>query len=435
MKLHYALLLTVFMGTCGHVGARSLVEDHIDSVVSNSRVLVLGDDQRSGAPDIETQKRILTFYYDQFRHSQDPDAPYFLFMSKDSNMLMGIGGTVRMRAWYDWHGDMPTSAFIPFQIPVVNNPANDKHLGTTPAGTCLYFRVLGRARHIGDYQLYIEANFNGYNGRDFHLKKAYAILGDFTVGYATSTFCDPAAVPPTVDSGGPNNKMDRTSVLVRYMHDFTKSVTAAVSVEADDTQIDGDGVLTEARQTYLPDVAAMVQYSWAPTQHVRLSGIVRSLPYRDLKTMHNYNKTGWGIQLSSVNHPCDVLTTYITANVGKGYAGMGGDLLNGAYDLIADPEVPGLLYAPKAFGWNFGIQYNIRHNLFISANVSQDRFLPSKTVSPDNYKYGLLGAVNIFWNPIPRIQIGAEFDIARRVNFSGASRNATRAGLMAQVSF
>lgn len=38
------------------------------------------------------------------------------------------------------------------------------------------FRVLGRNKSLGDYQLYIETNFNGYASRDFHLKKAYAML-------------------------------------------------------------------------------------------------------------------------------------------------------------------------------------------------------------------------------------------------------------------
>lgn len=433
-RLSTAILLGI-MATSVSTSAKSLVDEHIDSIVNNTRVIVIGDNNRSGAPDNEIRQRIMTFYYDQFRHSQDPDAPYFLFMSKDSNMLMGIGGVVRMRGWYDWGGAMPTSSMTPALIPIPADPTNMKHLGTTPAGTCLYFRVLGRAKYIGNYQVYIEANFNGYNGRDFHLKKAYAMAGDFTVGYASSTFSDPAAVPSTVDAAGPNNKMDHTTVLVRYMPQITKSLSAAVSVEAPDVAIGADGSTTKACSSYIPDFSAMAQYSWMQGQHVRLSGIVRSLPYRDLLTSKNYNKTGWGVQLSSVNHPSRHLTTYLTANYGAGYAGMGGDLLVGNYDLISDPRTPGKLYAPKSFGWNVGVQYNFTSSLFVSANMSQTRFLPSQTISPDEYKYGLCGALNVFWNPLPRIQIGAELDLAKRMNFSGEHRYARRIGLMAQVSF
>lgn len=435
MKLRNVAVTAALFGLAATASAKSLVEQHIDSVINNTHIIVAGNPAASGRPDAETTKRIYAFYLDQFRHSQDPEAPYFLLMSKERNLIMGIGGVVRMRGWYDWHGAMPVNGFTPYYIPMTPDPTDPRHIGSTPAGTCLFFRVLGNARYIGDYQLYIEANFNGWNGRDFHLKKAYAILGDVTVGYASSTFSDPAAVPSTVDASGPNNKLDHTTVLVRYMPNITKDFSVAVSAEMPSNSIGADGVNTKAVSCYIPDFAAMAQYSWAPTQHVRLSGVVRSLPYRDLVTPRNYDKIGWGVQLSSVNHPCDAVTTYITANYGAGYAGMGGDLLSGAYDLISDPANRGKLYAPKSFGWNLAVQYNFRHNLFMTVSASQNRFLPSERISPDEYKYGIMGSVNVFWNPLPRFQVGAEYDLGRRKNFSGQAKNANRFGLMAQVSF
>lgn len=435
MKIRHAALSVAVAATALTAGAKSLAEQHIDTVVNTSKVIIFGSASGSDKPDAETVQRIASFYYDQFRHSQDPDAPMLLFMSKDSNLLMGVGGTVRMRAWYDWGGAQPTNGFIPIQIPMHPNPTDSKHLGVTPAGTCLFLRVLGRAGYVGSYQLYIEANFNGYQGRDFHLKKAYAIAGYFTVGYASSTFSDPAAVPPTVDAGGPNNKMDHTTVLVRYMPRLSKNIQAAVSVENPDTEIGADGTTTKACPSYMPDFAGFLQYEWGGMQHVRLSAIMRSLPYRDLVAGRNHNTIGWGVRLSSVANPCDAVTTYVTVNYGAGYAGMGGDLLAGAYDLISDPDRVGRLYAPRSFGWNVGVQYNFSHNLFVSVNASQTRFLPSKAISPDEYKYGWMGAVNVFWNPIPRMQIGAEFDYGRRQNFSGEHRYGRRLGVMAQMTF
>lgn len=134
-------------------------------------------------------------------------------MSKDAQLAMGIGGCVRMRAFYDWGGAIPASGFAPKLIPMTPSPTNMRHFGTTPAGTALFFRVLGRNKTLGDYRLYIQCNFNGYQSRDFHLEKAYATINNFTIGYASSTFSDPAALPPTVDAQGPNNKISPTSVL------------------------------------------------------------------------------------------------------------------------------------------------------------------------------------------------------------------------------
>ena len=101
---------------------------------------------------------------------------------------------------------------------MVKDPANNSKLGATPAGSTLFFRVIGKNKTFGNYQLYLEANFNGYGGTDFHLKKAYAQLNNVTVGYASSTFSDPAALPPTVDANGPANKISPTSVLIRWMN-------------------------------------------------------------------------------------------------------------------------------------------------------------------------------------------------------------------------
>lgn len=432
------LLLLAACACLAAAAQKPMVDRQIDSTLTSNKVVFL--DGKPAPEEIQhhvdsIRRKISIFYYDQFRHFQDPGAPYFLFMSKDASLAMGIGGAARMRGYYDWGGAIPASGFAPYLIPITPDPTNMKHLGTTPAGTCLFFRVLGRNKTLGNYQLYIEANFNGYQSRDFHLKKAYAIINDFTVGYAASTFSDPAAVPPTVDAQGPNNKITPTAVLVRYMPVVKDRWYFAVSAEASSPAIGADGTTTKKCSDWLPDFAAFAQYQWAPGQHVRLSGIVRTLSYRDLVAGKNHNKAGWGLLLSSVAHPLPELTTYFSANYGKGTAGQVSDLLMGNYDMLADPEIPGRLYVPASFGWCVGVQYNFRPNLFMSVSASQTRLLPLMAVSPDEYKYGIFSAVNIFWNLTPRMQVAAEFDYGIRHNFSGAHRAARRIGAMCQFSF
>ena len=417
---------------------KSLADRMHDSILNSHKVLFIesGTNSTYGQKYNDSIRALIDkFYYDQFRHFQDPEAPYFLFLSRDTTLAMGIGGAVRMRGYFDWGGAIPASGFAPYLIPMNPDPAKMRKFGTTPAGTCLFFRVIGRNKALGEYSLYIEANFNGYNSRDFHLKKAYATINDFTIGYASSTFSDPAAVPPTVDAQGPNNKLSNTSVLVRWMPRIKKRWVMALSMETPSTQVDADNTDTEKIDEWIPDAAAFLQYEWGRTSHVRLAGIVRSLSYRDMLASKNHYKAGWGMQLSSVFHPLIPVTVYATANYGHGYAGMGGDLLIGAYDLIGDPDRPGEMYAPAAFGWNLGLQYNFKPNLFVSTSFSQTRFLPSKTVAPSEYKYGLFGDVNVFWNLTERIQVGAEFDFGMRKNFSGEHRWAKRIGAVAQFSF
>ncbi|MCM1067629.1 MAG: hypothetical protein NC418_08680 [Muribaculaceae bacterium] len=434
----FTCIAAAAIALCSHAADRSLADRQIDTTLLSNKVVFIDG---KPAPEVtqhyvDSVRRVIsTFYYDQFRHFQDPGAPYFLFMSKDAKLAMGIGGAVRMRGYYDWGGAIPASGFAPYLIPMHPSPTDRRHFDTTPAGTCLFFRVIGRNKALGEYQLYIEANFNGYQSRDFHLKKAYAIINDFTIGYAASTFSDPAAVPPTVDAQGPNNKLTPTAVLLRWMPVVKDRWVFAVSAETPSPSLAVDNTNTEKVSTWMPDWAAFVQYQWAQGQHVRLAGIVRTLSYRNMLAEKNHNTAGWGLQLSSVAHPLPQLTTYLTASYGHGYAGLAGDMQIGNYDLVGRPDAPGSLYAPASFGWCVGVQYNIRPDLFVSASASQNRYLPRYGVSPDEYKYGIFTCLNVFWNITPRIQVAAEIDLGKRQNFSGEHRWARRAGAMCQFSF
>lgn len=430
--------LTALAAVCGLTAssaARSLSDIRHDSIVASHRIVWLDGNEKSKADSDSIKETIEMFYFDQFRHFQDPDAPYFLFMSKDAKLAMGMGGCVRMRGWYDWGGAQPTSAFSPYLIPIDKDPAKMRHFGTSPAGTCLFFRVLGRNKMLGNYQLYIEANFNGYQTRDFCIKKAYAMVNNFTIGYTNSTFSDPAAVPATVDANGPNNKISPTSVLVRWMPTVKDRYVFAISAETPSPQIDVDNNMTANVDTWMPDFAAFAQYEWRRGEHVRLSGIVRTLSYRNLEASRNHNIVGWGLLLSSVAHPWSPLTTYATFSYGKGYGTTGGDLQVGSYDLIGDPDRPGYMYAPASYGWNIGLQYNFTPNIFSTVTASQTRYLPKGKVAGNEYKYGMFFAANVFWNLTPRMQLGAELDLGKRQNFDGRHEWGHRVGALAMFSF
>lgn len=350
-------------------------------------------------------------------------------------MMLGVGGGVRMRAFYDWNGAMPSNAFSPYTIPIPADPANSRRFNTTPSGTYFNVRLIGHNSVVGSYGLYIEADFTGYNGRDFKLKKSYAQIRDFTVGYASSTFSDPAAQPAIVDAAGPNNKFSNTNVLVRYMPCFKQKWYIAASIETPSTAIDASGGKVQPASNWLPDAAAFVQYQWAPGQHVRLSGIVRSLSYMTLADNKRHNLAGWGVQASTVAKPEAHLTLYATVNYGHGFAGLGGDLQHGQYDLISSPDDPSNLYAPASMGWCAGVQYNFRPNFFATLAASQTHYMPQHSVAPAEYKSGTFACANVFWSILPRLTVAAEYDWGMRGNFSGEHKAASRINVSAMFTF
>lgn len=418
----------------------TLSEQQTDSLAHSFKAVDLDGDRFRGygqAYRDSIQRIVDMFYYDQFRHFQDPAAPYFLFMSKDASLAMGIGGCVRMRGYYDWDGAIPASGFAPYLIPMNPDPAHDRNFGTTPAGSTLFFRVIGRNKSLGDYQLYIEANFNGYQGRDFHLKKAYAVINDFTIGYANSSFSDPGALPPTVDAQGPANKMSPTSVLVRWMKSLDRRSrwTLALSAETPSTSIAATDGVTRKCDDWLPDLAGFIQYQWSRSQHVRLAGVLRTLTYLDCATERRHSKLGFGLMATTVFSPHPSWTLYGGINGGRGFESLGSDLMIGSYDLVPVADDPSRMYTPWGMGWHVAVQYNFRPNIFASAGWSQARYMPRAGVSPDEYKWGNVFAVNAFWNLTARIQTGVEFDLGSRRNMDGRQRWARRVGLMCQFSF
>lgn len=405
-----------------------------DSLLHQSRIIVIDGDKTASDSIRSVMDR---FYADQFRHVQDPAAPYFMFLSRNANLAMGIGGEVMLRGWFDWHGAMPNGSFTPYNINMHPEAADIRALGATASGTKIFLRAIGHSAKLGDYSLYVEGEFSGYGETDFALKKAYATLNDWTAGLAPTTFSDPGALPPTVDRQGPNNKIDASAILVRWMHTWRQHWTMAASVEYPAAIKMTNTEFARRCREWAPDLGFFFQYQWAGigAQHVRFSATTRQLTYRNLVTGHNVTKVGWGLQLSTMASPVRPLTLYATVNGGRGMAGLGGDWMMNNYDLTPDPDEQGTMYMPYVMGYMLGVQYNFSPRLFVDVVYSHTHYYPRHTVAPDEYKEGDYGSANLFYYITPRVRVGAGFNIGRRVNADGEKRNAYRAGLLAAFSF
>lgn len=407
------------------------------SEVESTRIFFEGDASRPNPSRDSVYQLVNKFYMDQFRHSQDPKVPYFIFMSKDANMAMGIGGVVKVCTWFDWNGYLPSNGFSIYNIQIPPDPAKMKRLGFTPGGTSLFFTILGRSRLLGEYMGYIQGDFSGYNNVGFRLKKAYFTFRDWTVGYAPSTFSDPAAEPPVLDGSGPNGEMSRKNVLIRYLHTTHRGFSVGASLELSKSQVDADETtFTETCPDYVPDFAAMLQYQWnGGKSHVRLSGLLRSIPYRDLIQKKNMTIPGWGVQLSAVAKIVSPLTMYGIVSYGRGHASYSGDLSEGNYDLVADPGTPGKLYAPPLLGVTWGATYYFMPNLSATVALGELNYMPKYNPADTEYKYGLYGAVNCQWDITPRITCGMEYLVGKRQNFNKHHGSVNRINAMFQFSF
>ena len=442
MSTRYQLLLAAVCAATMPAFAQINAEHPVPSpkLLPEHKVIYFGDS--TVEPDQEAQDELVSkFYFDQFRHAHDPMAPYFMFMSKDSKMAMGIGGVFNATAYADWHGSIDNNGFVTYDIPMTPDPHARHRIGSTVNQSQFFLRLFGKSDKFGWYQLYISAKFSGagMNGYGFTLSKAYASVGDWTLGYANTTFSDPAACPNTVDQQGPGAEVSETTVLLRYMHTFKGNHwSLAASVETPQDQVPTYTGVASACNTYMPDFAGFLQYQWADgAYHVRMSGILRGLEYRDDITGVNHKTVGWGAHLSTVANPFPATTFYGSVNVGKGIASLNNDLQNSStgLDMLPDASTPGLMYKPASLAWMAALQYNFRPNLYSTVMFSEVRLYPGQTHDGDIYKYGLYGAANIFWNPTSRLLLGAEYDLGARKNMGGDRQWVSRLGVTCQYSF
>lgn len=412
-------------------------EHHRREIVRSIRVVPIGSsdlDEQSRRDSLENLME--RFFTNQFQHFQNPQAPALMFLSRDADFAMGIAGVVRMRGWFDWDGSIQANGFCPYLIPMEKDPRHKRRLGATPAGTAMVFSMFGRNRFLGDYMAYIEAGFNGYDNIDFKLKKAYVTVRDWTIGYATSTFCDPSTLAPVIDGAGANGSMSKTNVLVRWLHVIPSGWNVAASLEIPASKPDVSGSDVDLCDDWIPDFAAFVQKEWdGGYSHLRLSGLLRGITYRDLVAETNRTVAAWAMQLSTKVKLMQRATLFGQFNYGRGHASYLNDLSIGNFDLIAAPGSEGRLYAPASMGITLGARYDILDNVFLSATYGHLRFYPRRGVAHDTYRYGQYMAASVFWNIMPRMQVGAEVLYGRRSNFDGRSASAHRADVLFQLSF
>ncbi|MDE7136102.1 MAG: hypothetical protein K2N91_05675 [Muribaculaceae bacterium] len=385
-----------------------------------------------------TDSIIRIFYEDQFRHAQDARAPYFLMMSRGNNMAMGIGGKLQGNMYYDFDGTIKGSDFATSSIPVPFDAANPTRFQSDISQTSIFATVFGRSERFGNYIVDVEGKFVGPSN-SFKLKKAYITVGKVTFGQHKSTFCDPSAIPSTVETLGPIGAVDDGRFLLRFIQPLKHQLSVAASIEMPHDNYSELQGFTESTSAAMPNFAAYLQYG-KTDKHVRLAGIVKSMRYRDLASATNHSVTGYGLNLTTKYNILPALTFYGAANYGRGIGGMVNDLGNGSNDLLsyaATSDNAGKMYAPESFGWYAGLEYRFTPSVFSTVIFSQDRLYTKSgsDYAAGAYRYGMYAVANIFWDITPRFEIGAEFDWGRRVNVDGTADNAHRIGLSGSFSF
>ena len=370
-----------------------------------------------------------------------PQPPTFIFASRNNRFSLALGGYINMRLGYDFDGTVDNLDFVPADIPMSQNYNNRQKLTMDATTSRLYMMAVGNTQKLGRVVVFIDADFRGGTQNSYtpRIRSAYVSMLGLTVGRDITTFCDLNAAPETVDFRGPNAYNLRFATMVRYeaciADDVLKFGVAAEMPSVSATYNTNFQPLTQR----MPDFPMYLQVAWGRNRmsHLRASGVLRNMYFRNTMANKNWSLFGWGVQASGRIHVVRAIDLYFNGVYGKGITPYIQDLVGSNLDFTPDPTNAQRVQTTPMWGWQAAGQINlIPSKLTISGGYSMVRVDKHHGyVAADEYRQGQYIFGNLFYHISPKFKIAGEYLYGTRKDMSGERNHANRVNVMAQYSF
>lgn len=366
---------------------------------------------------------------------KDNGMPRFALVGKDRQFYLGIGGQFLGEGVFTWGDDMPSPLlFTPSSLvgAAPGGGGNTAFCWQTSSVYMNFVAMPGTGNCIG---VFFKANFMG-NGSSLGCYHFYARYRGLTAGYTASLFTDGAAEPMTIDFQGPDGYPYLNVFTAYWQQKFTDKFSVAIGVDAPTASMT-TGQTTGMVSQRIPAIPFYLQYAWnAGNSHVRISGLVRPMQYRDITEASNITEIGRGVQLSGVANVVGGLSVCFNGTYGQGI----GTYLQDDYGLGLDAVTttdPGKMATVNNMGLTGGVCYSFSQK--VSANITYSHltnWLPKNGMSAGNqYRLGDYAAANMICNINKFVSAGIEYDYGHRKNFNGDSLHASRLQCQLAVTF
>ena len=165
---------------------------------------------------------------------------------------------------------------------------------------------------------------------------------------------------------------------------------------------------------------------------MRLSGLFRSLSYRNLVAEKNRSVIGWAAQLSGKLYVAPGWSLLYQGSYGRGYGSYTNDM---ATDLDLVHTEGGAMEAPRQYAFEVGTTFNLTKDIFLAGAYSKTRVLGTNYLGPDAYRGSDYISATAFYNIIPDMQIALGYLHGVRTDFNSERGRANRIAAMLKYSF
>jgi hypothetical protein len=296
---------------------------------------------------------------------------------------------------------------------------------------------------LGDLDTHVEIDFYGADGNEsvsnshgLRLRHAYFSLGRFLAGQTWTNFMNPAALPETLDFGGPAGQIFDRQAQVRWTDTVALPGIAtparwSVALENPETvaAVPG-GASFRADDDHVPDVTGQVALD---TTFGRFSvhGLVRQVSVDSGATpAANGRRIGGGISVAGIVPAIGKDDLRFTASAGNAI----GRYANGFFpDAVVAPR--GDLALPTQWTVFAGYRHywtdRLRSSLVLSmAHENNPAAAPANTNRSARSAH-----VNLIWSPVDHADVGVEYLYADRETEDGQKGHLDRLQASAKYAF
>lgn len=420
-----ATLLVVAAMACSGL---SLSAQRDNRTMENGVVTVVVNDSTGRAAEVEKAMK-----ENAPTTPHDNGLPRFAIIGKERQFYIGIGAQFLGEGVMDWGDNMPSAInFIPSSI-TPSSPGNRSNLRFAWQTSSVYMNVLAMPHTNNQVGLFFKTDFTASSLNVSHF---YAKYRGLTAGFTNSAFTDGAAEPMTIDNQGPNGYPSLTLFTAYWTQQFTNHLSGAIGIDAPNISL-SQGAKTASVNQRIPTIPLYLQYGWDDgSGHIRLSGIVRTIQYRDIVKGENETMVGGGVQLSGMSKLTDKLSVQWNGAYGCGI----GTYIQGDNGLGLDASestTAGKLEMMKTMGVTGGLNYCFSSK--VSSNLVYSHVTnwlgDNGKINGDQYRYGDYVAANVLYNINKFVAAGIEYDYGHRKSFDGTSEHTNRIQCQLSVTF
>ena len=368
------------------------------------------------------------------------------FKLPGSNTSVTLGGYVKLDAVFsnpstgvDAKGDLSLDPNAIQVGPAAG--ANERNQVKFGARESRLFVKTSTPTTLGDLNTHVEFDFYGSDGNEsvsnshgLRLRHAYGTLGNLLAGQTWTNFMNPAALPDTVDFGGPVGQIFERQAQIRWTQSFGPSTGSggqwAIALENPETVVQIPGGTFRADDDRLPDITGQILFNTSRGK-VSVHGLVRQVRVDSASAPALVDqKLGGALSIAGVMPTAgrdDFRFTVSAGNVIGRYS-------DGFFpDGVVDSD--GKVQLPKQWGWFAAYRHywsdRLRSNLVLSSAAENN---PSGSPAATN-KSTRSAHVNLIWSPVTNSDLGLEYIYADRETEDGLRGHLNRIQAAAKYAF